>query len=258
MVATESKPQTAICQERKTCRACESKTLVSVLDLGLQALPRFPEAGDEKIPEAPLHLVQCGMCGLMQLLHSVDPDLVFRQYYYRSSVNQTMRDALQDLVLSACELVRKGTWLDIGANDGTLLSKVPVTFRKVACEPAATFTAQLHEHAGVVIPEYFSRKHLTRNGEFQADVITSAAMFYDLDDPNAFVEDISRTLTDQGVWVNQLNDSPTMLRRNAFDSVVHEHLCYYDLPSLKDMYRRHGLSITQVTYNEVNGGSVRV
>src|SRR5207244_368186 len=88
-------------------------------------------------------------------------------------------------------------------------------------------------------------------------VITSAACFYDVDDPERFVEDIRKSLASDGVWINQLNDAPTMLKRHAFDSICHEHLCYYDVPALRALYQRHGLRIVDLAFNEVNGGSVR-
>jgi NDP-4-keto-2,6-dideoxyhexose 3-C-methyltransferase len=258
MEATKTDPRAAIAIRRLDCRACGSTALTEVLNLGEQELPRFPESAEEVIPTAPLELVQCAGCGLLQLRHTVDPDLLFRSYYYRSSINASMRAALQEIVGAALDYAKEGTWLDIGANDGCLLSQVPETFEKVACEPAADFTDQLQEHAEIVIPDYFSHRALQENEVGKCDIITSAAMFYDLDDPNRFVSDIAKSLSQDGVWINQLNDSPTMIRRNAFDAIVHEHLCYYDIPALSRMYARHGLVIDRVTVNEVNGGSVRV
>lgn len=258
MEAPSAVPETATYTTRTDCRACGAGTLVSVLNLGEQELPRFPESNEEVIPTAPLDLVRCAGCGLLQLRHTIDPDLVFRTYYYRSSVNQSMVNALSDLVHGGLEYARKGVWLDIGANDGCLLSQVPESFVKVACEPASDFTDQLQEHAEIVVPDYFTRDRMVANGVGQCDIITSAAMFYDLDDPGRFVADIAKTLTPGGVWINQLNDAPTMMKRNAFDAIVHEHLCYYDVPTLARMYAKHGLVIERVTTNEVNGGSVRV
>jgi hypothetical protein len=258
MEATSVTPETENYTTRTDCRACGGGTLFSVLNLGNMELPRFPETNEEVIPTAPLDLIQCAACGLLQLRHTVDPDLVFRTYYYRSSVNASMRNALGDLVHSGLEFAQRGVWLDIGANDGCLLSQAPDTFVKVACEPASDFTDQLHEHAEIVIADYFTRDGLMANGVGKCDIITSAAMFYDLDEPGKFVADISKSLTPEGVWINQLNDSPTMLKRNAFDSIVHEHLCYYDVPTLARMYAKHGLVIEKVTSNDVNGGSVRV
>jgi hypothetical protein len=244
--------------ERKTCRACHGKALTSVLDLGTQYLPRFPEAPDDTLPKAPLHLVRCALCGLLQLQHSVDPDLLYREFWYRSGVNATMREALDDVVKSGLKFHKEGTWLDIGANDGYLLSRVPDNFTRIACEPAVNFEDQLLEHAHIVVPDYFSAAAVRDRYDEKCDVITSAACFYDVSEPSDFVRDIAALLNDRGIWINQLNDSPTMLERNAFDSICHEHVCYYDVPTLKELYRQHGLTINEITYNEVNGGSIRV
>jgi len=240
--------------ERTTCRSCQSKTLVHVLSLGDQYLCAFPQHVDPGLPKAPLTLVRCGVCGLLQLLHSVERDLLYGEYWYRSSVNQTMREALKDLVNDALKFVDTGAWLDIGANDGCLLSHVPDKFHKTACEPSRTFHSQLEEFADEVIPTYFSRSETEKS----YDVITSAAMFYDLDDPLSFSKDIAASLAPNGIWINQLNDAPTMLDRNAFDGICHEHLCYYTAHDLEALYRRAGLKIIALRFNEINGGSMRV
>jgi hypothetical protein len=246
---------------RSTCRACGLGHLESVLSLGDQYLVNFVPVVDHSLPSAPLDLVRCEGCGLLQLRDTVNRELIYRDYWYRSSVNQTMRDALKDVVKTGTRYHTAGRWLDIGANDGFLLSVVPPDFTRIACEPAHTFTEALRGIADHVIPDFFSADHDCLRGvgsHGACDVITSAAMFYDVDDPDRFVGDIAKTLSPHGVWINQLNDSPTMLKQNAFDSVCHEHLCYYDVHALNALYHRHGLSILEVTYNDVNGGSIRV
>ncbi len=249
-----------VATKRTTCRACKEATLQPVLSLGNQYLVNFLPTIDLEAPKAPLDLMRCGSCGLLQLGHTVDPDRLFRDFWYRSSVNQTMRDALKDVVRTGLNWHRGGTWLDIGANDGYLLAEVPADFTKIACEPARNFKEELHKVADHVISDYFSADHdiLHRVGHGACNVITSVAMFYDLDDPDRFVADIAKCLSPEGIWINQLNDSPTMMKRNAFDSICHEHLCYYDVHTLNRIYQKHGLTILEVTYNEVNGGSVRV
>lgn len=258
---TETLPRVTISktfEKRDRCRACAG-TLSPVLNLGDQYLARFEDAVDIYLPRAPLELVRCDKCGLLQLQHTVDPDLMFREYWYRSGINKTMRDEMKDVATQALVFNDEGgAWLDIGANDGTLLACVPKEFVKIACEPSATFAHQLKEHADVVVSDYFSAQAIKDRGEREFDVITSCAMFYDLDDPAIFVQDIAKVLAQNGVWVNQLNDSPTMLRNNAFDGVCHEHLTYWSVPQLKELYGRFGLKIVKVTANDINGGSVRV
>jgi hypothetical protein len=231
---------------------------VEVLSLGDQCICDFPTNQNKKVNVVPLVLVRCASCGLLQLQHSADKNLLYDEYWYRSSMNQTMREALKDVVRAAEEWAQGGAWLDIGANDGCLLSFVPDSFVRVACEPATTFHAQLEEHADIVIPGFFSKAAVDEKRIERFSVITSCAMFYDLDDPLSFCQDIAACLSSDGVWVNQLNDSPTMLDCNGFDSICHEHVTYWDIHNLKDLYQRAGLKIVNVTFNAVNGGSMRV
>jgi hypothetical protein len=240
------------------CRSCGQRTLVEVLALGEQYLCAFPTTQDSSLPKSPLTLVRCATCGLLQLQHSADKNLLYDEYWYRSSMNMTMREALKDVARSAQEWQQDGVWLDIGANDGCLLSYVPDPFVRVACEPASTFHAQLEEHADYVIPTFFSKAAFDDKVQERCSVITSCAMFYDLDDPLSFCKDIEACLAPDGVWVNQLNDSPTMLDCNGFDSICHEHVTYWDVHNLKDIYRKAGLKIVNITFNSVNGGSMRV
>jgi len=200
---------------RTTCRACGDPHLETVLDLGDQYLPRFVKDIDLSLPQAPLELVRCS-CGLLQLRHTVDPDLVFREYWYQSSINQTMKAALAEVVKDGTRYHRHGRWLDIGANDGFLLSQVPQSFQRIACEPALNLADKAKKHADLVVSNYFSGEIAAFH---EADVITSCAMFYDLDDPKRFVRDIYKCLSPDGVWINQLNDSPTMLQMNDFGAI---------------------------------------
>ena len=121
---------------RTTCRSCDEANFEAVLDLGDCYLPTFVVARDEALPKAPLDLVRCDSCGLLQLRHETDPELLCRDYWYRSGINQTMRDALADVVLDGMRYSKEGVWLDIGANDGYLLSRVSERFTKIASEPA--------------------------------------------------------------------------------------------------------------------------
>lgn len=243
--------------ERVTCRVCDHHGLETVLDLGNQYLANFVRVKDHSLPKAPLELVRCIGCGTLQLRHSINGDLIWREYWYRSSINQTMRDALADVVRDATHYHRAGTWLDIGANDGYLLSRVGEKFTKVACEPALNMHSLLEEHANHIIPDYFTADRAL-NVQPAYDVVTSCAMFYDLDQPQAFVNDVAKILTSTGVWINQLNDAPTMLRQNAFDGICHEHRLYLDVPTIRDMYKKAGLTIVGLSYNDINGGSVRI
>lgn len=258
---TFSDSQQKVYTKRVSCRACGNIGLDSILNLGDQYLVNFVKEIDFNLPKAPLHLVRCQGCGLLQLEHTTNPDLLFKTFWYRTGINQTMRNAMEGLVGNGYQFHQEGVWLDIGANDGYLLSKVPEKFVKIACEPAKNLEHELKTIADVTISDYFSSRHealYDDNGVGRCNVVTSAAMFYDVDDPGAFIDDIVKVMAPNGVWINQLNDAPTMMRTNAFDAICHEHLCYYDLESLNNLYDKHGLNIVAVSYNDVNGGSMRV
>lgn len=245
------------------CRLCGGAGLDSVISLGNLYVNAFPRAPDPALPRAPLHLVRCRSCGLAQLADSVSPDLLYREtFWYKSAVNSTMRRHLRNLVEDAGDrLDRVGgprTWLDLGANDGYLLEEVGSQFpacRRVGVEPARNLRDECLLHADEVLTDYFKASAL----EGQTfDVITSVAMFYDLDDPHLFVRDVLKVLAPGGLWVNQLSYTPTMLKRTAFDNLCHEHLCYYDLTTLSRLYQQHGFQVVDVAFNDLNGGSFRV
>lgn len=215
---------------------------------------------------APLELVLCnaesGGCGLLQLRHTVDQDHMYRNYWYRSGVNQTMRDALTDIAHSAEKLVplkADDIVIDTGSNDNTLLLAYDVpNLRKVGFEPATNLMPYA-QHADIqVINDYFSAFEFQKHyPDEQAKIITSIAMFYDVEDPNQFMVDVKDTLAKDGLWIIQMMYLPTMLEENIFDNICHEHLEYYSLLSLETLLSRRNLKIIDVELNDVNGGSYR-
>lgn len=256
----------AVVRERTTCRSCGSGRLRSILSLGNLAVSNFV-TGTEDVLHAPLDLVLCepvrGGCGLLQLRHTVEAGFLYRNYWYRSGVNRSMQEALGDIVRSAERIVplRGGDMVvDIGSNDGTLLRaySVPELVR-VGFEPATNLMPYAQQRGTVTVNDFFSYESFrTLFGAAAAKVVTSIAMFYDLEDPNAFVADVARCLHPQGLWVIQMAYLPSMLEQNAFDNICHEHLEYYGLGSLRALLERHYLRVLDVSLNDVNGGSFRI
>lgn len=237
------------------CRVCGGHEFETILSLGDQFLIGFVNEKNPLLPKAPLDLLLCHGCGLLQLKHSVEPDLLWKMdYWYRSGMNQTMKDALHDVVSDALYHHDSGVWCDIGANDGTLLSHVPPSFTKIGVEPGRSMHAALEEHADEIVDDFFSADAMSR----KCEIITACACFYDVDDPLQFLKDVADRLTPQGVFLNQLSDATQMIRQNAWDAVCHEHKAYYDLAQLQRLYAEAGLVITSVSENSVNGGSIRV
>jgi hypothetical protein len=257
-------------KEESKCRICRGELKV-VLDLG----SIYPSAflnNNEKVSEdlkAPLVLAECEDCELIQLKHTVDLDLMYRQYWYSSSLNKSMVSSLRDVVsdiLGRIILYNNDMIIDIGANDGTMLEMYPRNLWKVAFEPALNVRPK-QGSVTTWIPDYFSKeafdtylKHPvhTEWAETKAKVITAIAMFYDLPDPHQFVEDVATILHKDGIFVVQFTDLLCMYKATAFDNICHEHLEYYKLADVKFLLEAHGLEVIDVSYNEVNGGSIRI
>lgn len=258
-----------VCRQRTTCRICGSDELVPVINLGEQCLASVFETSappDWLRQKYPLELVRCAAssgCGLVQLGHSITPRLLYRYYGYRSGINERMRQNLLDIARTTEELVplRKGdTICDIGCNDGTLLKSFTAPgIDRLGIDPAEN-VVQLARRKGLeVICDFFSRSvyENARPGK-KARIVSTVAMFYDLDDPDEFMRDVAAILADNGIWIMELSYLPLMLQHNSFDSICHEHLAYYCLRQLEWLLDQHSLVIHRVSFNDINGGSIRL
>jgi hypothetical protein len=256
---------------RTTCRICGSNELAPVLDLGEQCISgAFAEPGgrDPVTRTIPLELVRCDMtadqdaCGLIQTRHTVPGSILYRSYWYRSGVNQTMTNNLHEIAHRALELAHPTAGdiiIDIGCNDGTLFDGYQDEhLRFLGFDPSDVAQFAVDKGYEVIRDFFSSALFKERYPDHKAKIITSIAMFYDLEDPGAFVSDIASTLAENGVWVLELHYLPRMLEQNSFDAIVHEHLEYYSLSVIERLVHEAGLEIVHAEVNEVNGGSVRV
>lgn len=248
--------------ERTTCRNCHTRLpKENMLSLGRQWVADFLKPGEKpKKPMAPLDLVLCTACHLLQLRHTVHPDLLYRQFWYRSGVNEQMRRALKDVAEGVEKRItlQPADWvLDIGANDGTMLLMYDVDgLRKVGCEPAKSF---MPPDELLWLQDYFSRDGaLQVSGGKRYQVVTAVSMFYDLEDPGHFVKQVREVLKSDGLFVVQQNYLMAMIQNGAFDNICHEHLCYYSLSTLKPILEANGFQVIDVEENDANGGSFRV
>jgi NDP-4-keto-2,6-dideoxyhexose 3-C-methyltransferase len=256
---------------RTTCRVCGSPDLVPVLSLGEQYIAgAFAEPGGQQpvSRRVPLELVRCDMtrnedgCGLVQLRHTVPGAILYRSYWYRSGVNETMTGNLHQIAEQAEEMVglQPGDLvIDIGCNDGTLLDGYRASDLKYLGFDPSDIGRYAAAKGYEVVRDFYAYEHLRRRHvDRKARIITSIAMFYDLEYPCAFVEEVSRALADDGVWVIELHYLPAMLDMNQFDAIVHEHLEYYSLAVIERLLGEAGLGVVRAEVNEINGGSVRL
>jgi hypothetical protein len=257
---------------RNTCRICNSKALSPVVSLGDQYIAGAFAKPDGKPPvqrRIPLDLVRCdpavdqNACGLVQMRHSVPPHVLYHSYWYRSGINQTMRDHLAGIAQMAEAIAKPAAGdlaVDIGCNDGTLLKSYKTRGLKIlGIDPATNIIEYAKANGVSVINDFFSAARIREAVPGQKPkIITSIAMFYDLETPHAFVGDIQSILHEDGVWVLELSYLPTMLEMNSFDTICHEHLEYYSLAPMERLFAEHNLEVIDVTLNDTNGGSFRI
>lgn len=253
------------------CRVCGSKDLTDVFSFPAQFLsPIFVESNEQNILakiKVPLTVTLCDIhknekgCGLVQLRETTDHNLLYTNYFYRSATNATMRRDLNDVVddvalhttFSPGDVV-----VDIGSNDGTMLSYFPSNLFRIGVEPAKNISWEALDPSIRVINDYFSKSALSETlRDRKVKAFTSCAMFYDLDDPNTFVSEIKELLAPDGIFCIQLSYLVSMLKNMNFYDVCHEHLEYYSLTVLNSLMERNGLTIFDAETNAVNGGSVR-
>jgi len=202
--------------------------------------------------------------GAVRLEKCAPLDTMYGKYWYRSGVNQTMRTELKGItenILSLVKLKENDIWVDIACNDGTLLSYLPKNLIRVGIDPVDnSFKKESEKHSDLIIQDYFTYEAFfnSRFGKSKAKVVTSIAMFYDLEDPKKFIRDVYKVLDNDGLWVLQLSYTPLMIKQMAFDNICHEHIYYYSLFNLKKLFESCGFKIMDCQLNDINGGSFRV
>ena len=251
------------------CRICGNTHLERVLDLGEQMLTGvFPREKNANVTVGPLRLVKCtggnDVCGLLQLEHSYNLGEMYGENYgYRSGLNASMVSHLHRKVakiLTQVNLLDGDLVVDIGSNDSTTLQAYPSAGTKlVGIDPTGVKFHSYYPSLIKLIPDFFSAALVQAEYPGQkAKVVTSFSMFYDLEDPTGFMQQVYDVLADDGVWVFEQSYMPTMLATNSYDTVCHEHLEFYALKQIKWMADKVGFRIIDVEFNDVNGGSFSI
>lgn len=256
----------------KKCRICGSTQLTEVIRISPQHLsPTFVKSNENneaaKI-KVPMTIILCDKsknaqgCGLLQMKETVNPDLLYTNYFYRTATVNTMKNDLMDVVEDVkhhAKLNGGDIVVDIGANDCTMLGYFPASLERIGVEPAKNIDWSDLDKSMKVVNDYFSKKALDNTlKDRKVKAFTACAMFYDLDEPNSFVADVKAMLAPSGVWCIQLSYLVLMLKNMNFYDICNEHLEYYSLHSLRALMERHGLRIFDASTNNVNGGSARV
>ncbi len=251
------------------CRICGNPHLKRIIDLGSQPLSGvFPRPESPNPTPAPLDLVRCdveakpGACGLVQLLHTAElSEMYGTTYGYYSSISPTMVSHLEGKVRDLVEIAQPKPGeivLDIGCNDGTLLNAygAKAGLTRIGMDPSAKKFSHNYQSDIRVVYDFFSEKGArTLISDKSCKIITSIAMFYDLDDPLSFMRDIRALLTQDGIWALELSYLPLLLKQLTYDQICHEHVTYIGLRHMDWMMKKTGLKILDVSFNDMNGGS---
>lgn len=253
-----------IYKEIHACRVCGNKNVKTIIDLGDMALTGvFPIPG-ETVDSCPLEMVKCfgdgDVCGLVQLRHTYDLEKLYGETYgYRSGLNTSMvrhLEAIVESIEARLPLQNHDLVIDIASNDGTLLGAYENQHLKlVGVDPSAEKFKEFYRSGIIRFPEFFSSAAIKKEFDQKAKVITSIAVFYDLEDPLKFMKDVKEVLADDGLWVLEQSYLPTMIDKTSYDTICHEHLEYYALAQIEWMAKRAGLKIIDVDFNDTNGGS---
>ncbi len=249
------------------CRACGGNRLEVVLSLGETPLANrlLTEAQlKETEPRYPLDLAFCHDCALVQITETVAPEELFREYFYLSSFSDTMlehaRQVTERLIVKR-ELNETSLVIEVASNDGYLLQNykeagVPV----LGIEPA-TNIARLAEERGIpTVPDFFGRELAARLQEqgLRADCIHANNVLAHVADLNGVVNGFEMLLKDEGIAVIEVPYVREMIDRCEFDTIYHEHLCYFSLTALDRLFKQHGLLIVDAEQIEIHGGSLRI
>ena len=239
------------------CRISGSTNLKTILNLGHMALSGvFPPSSTTLVTSGPMTLVVCPDSGLVQLGQNYNLDEMYGMNYgYRSGLNKSMVKHLTDKVAYLQTIKSIGpesTVIDIGGNDGTLLKAYAIDgLTRVCFDPTASKWSKYYEGTDITVHSGF----FDGNSNYSADIITSISMFYDLPNPNQFVQDVKASLAPAGIWHSEQSYLPSMIKARSFDTICQEHLEYYTLTVVNNLLEANGMRIIDVQFNDINGGS---
>ena len=242
------------------CRSCGGHHVRLVIDLGDQPLAnRLVKPGAEDPPFYPLRLGYCEDCTLLQIDHTIPRDDMFRDYVYVSGTTDTLKRHFAETTerLSAYLSDPGDLVVDIGSNDGTWLETWKGKCRRQGVDPAYTQFKMMLDKGIDGICAYFdlSTARALRSMCGPAKLITSAGSFFHMEDLHGAVEGVKHLLADDGVFVCQAISGDDMIEGNAFDQVLHEHLCFYTPTSFGHLMRLHGLYLFKTVHHPIHGGT---
>ena len=244
----------------KKCRNCNSKSIINLFSLGkIRFTGKFPKY-KEKIPHGELNLVMCKLCRLVQLKHIFNMSYLYnKDYGYRTGINLTMSNHVKNVVrkISKIAKLKSGdSVLDIASNDGTLLRNYNSKIKTWGIDPILLKFKKEYKKINYKISNFFNYKLiLNKDKKIKFKIISALSVFYDLENPNIFLNGIKKLLHDKGIFYLEFQDLMMIIKHNMFDTICHEHLEYYSVTFINKLLKKHNLRIFDHYYNDINGGS---
>ena len=247
------------------CKNCNKNSLKRIVKIGKQPLSGFfHKTKKTNLQKFSLDLFKCSECDLVQLSNLANTKKMYGVHYgYKTSVSKMMISHLREKVVRLKKnyfLKKQSNILDIGSNDASFLKLLGKNFNLYGIDPSAKKFNK--EYKGMkLITDFFSKKNIIKkikNTNVKFDLISSFAIFYDVEDPNSFCKDIESLLDENGLWICEFSYLPLMLKNLTFDQICHEHIMYYTFTVFEKIISNNNLKVIDIQLNEINGGSIEV
>ena len=244
------------------CRNCRTSKIDKLFSLGrLSYTGKFPKKRKINIKKAELGLVKCSKCNLVQLNTNFNLNYLYGpDYGYRTGINKTMREHMKKIQkkMSKKAKLKKGDYvLDIASNDATLLNLYNRNILKFGIDPLVNKYAKYYNKINYKVSDFFSAKKVKSKTSRKFKIITALSVFYDVNDPNKFLQDVYSILDDNGILLLEHADLLSIIKLKMFDTICHEHLYYYSTENIINMTSNNNLKVFDLKKNNINGGSTQ-
>ncbi len=243
----------------KKCRICKKTTLKKLFSLGnLCFTGKFPPE-NKKIEKKPITLVICKNCELVQLGHNFNLKYLYGpDYGYRTGINKTMLNHVNRVVnflSKKTNLKKNDLVLDIASNDGSLLNFYKKNINTFGIDPILEKYKDEYKNINHKIADFFSANKIKKITKKKFKIITALSVFYDAADPNKFIKDVKKLLSNDGVFLLEFADLASIIQNKMFDTICHEHLEYYSTKVIINLCEQNNLKVFDIKKNDINGAS---
>ncbi len=253
--------------KRETCRGCNSKHLHRFLELGPQPLANSFLASEEEFANEakfPLDVYFCESCSLVQLLDVIDPAVLFRNYIYVTGTSDTIarhNKGYASTVVDFLNLTKDSLVVEVASNDGSLLKCYQDQgVKTLGIEPAVNIAEMARSKGVETINEFFNldTAKKIRESHGAADAVVGNNVFAHVDQTRDFLQGGKYLLKSNGLVIIEIPYLGEFMKRLEYDTVYHEHLCYFSITALIRLCDEVGMSIVRVDHVPVHGGSIRM